>query len=537
MTRREAAGAALAILGMTLFVTWPQALHMGSKVAAHHDPEFSIWRLAWIAHALATDPRHLLSANIFYPSPDTLTYSDATLLEGVVAAPLFWAGVAPIWIYNLLLLGGFVASGAAAFLLARRLTGTFLPALIAAAVFTMAPYRIEHFMHVELQWAMWVPAALWAAHRAFDERSRRFGLLTGVFVWLQLLSCVYYGVFLAIALAVFATVMAALDWKQRSPGLLNIGMGGAAAGVLSAPYLWFYYRTAQTVGVRHPEEVARYSARLSSYFSSPGQNWLWGWTESTPELGLFIGLVALVLVVFAVGFRPRSVTAAYIGVAVVSVSLSLGMNSALYRALLDILPVLQGLRSPSRFAVIASCAIAILAALGARTIQVRLARRSSAWATGALLSFLVLLFVEYGNTGMILMNLPTDFGTVYQTVRSTGPGVVIELPLPTAEALPGHEPDYQYWSIDHWHPLVNGYSGYYPPRYLQMLDRMRRFPDDDSIEALRSLEVRYILVHAAFFDRDAYGALLARAGARADLMPYGRYKDPFGDVELFVLKP
>ena len=29
---------------------------------------FSMWRLAWIAHALATDPRHLFDANIFHPA-------------------------------------------------------------------------------------------------------------------------------------------------------------------------------------------------------------------------------------------------------------------------------------------------------------------------------------------------------------------------------------------------------------------------------------------------------------------------------------
>ena len=30
-------------------------------------PHFSTWRLAWIAHALRTDPRHLFDANIFWP--------------------------------------------------------------------------------------------------------------------------------------------------------------------------------------------------------------------------------------------------------------------------------------------------------------------------------------------------------------------------------------------------------------------------------------------------------------------------------------
>ncbi len=46
------------------------------------------------------------------------------------------------------------------FVLARHLIGAMAPALVAAAIFTMAPYRIEHFMHLELQWTMWMPLTL-----------------------------------------------------------------------------------------------------------------------------------------------------------------------------------------------------------------------------------------------------------------------------------------------------------------------------------------------------------------------------------------
>ena len=66
----------------------------------------------------------------------------------------------------------------------------------------MAPYRIEHFMHLELQWTMWMPLTLWALHRAIVERSWRLSALGGLFIWLQMISCVYYGIFLAITAAV-----------------------------------------------------------------------------------------------------------------------------------------------------------------------------------------------------------------------------------------------------------------------------------------------------------------------------------------------
>ena len=44
----------------------------GTHLPGHSDALFSIWRLSWIAHAMARDPSHLFDANIFYPHTRTL---------------------------------------------------------------------------------------------------------------------------------------------------------------------------------------------------------------------------------------------------------------------------------------------------------------------------------------------------------------------------------------------------------------------------------------------------------------------------------
>ena len=67
-------GAITLVLALTILVTWPQATQMSSMTSPHFDAQFSIWRLGWIAHALATAPTHIFDANIFYPAPRTLAY-------------------------------------------------------------------------------------------------------------------------------------------------------------------------------------------------------------------------------------------------------------------------------------------------------------------------------------------------------------------------------------------------------------------------------------------------------------------------------
>ena len=93
-----------------------------------------------------------------------------------------------------------------------------------------------------------------------------------------------------------------------------------------------------------------------------------------------------------------------------------------------------------------------------------------------------------------------------------------------------------YWSTVHWQPLVNGYSGFSPPDYAETATRLEKFPDDRSVDRLRRLNVRYIVVHEAFYKPKDYARLLLRLGQRADILAAGRYHDWVGTAQVFELK-
>lgn len=523
---------------LTALITWPQALVPASQIANHHDAQFSIWRLGWIAHALATAPSKVFDANIFYPATSTLAYSDATMLEGLIGAPFFWAGVPPTLVYNLLLFAGFVGSGLGMFVLARHLTGRAAPALVAGAVFVLLPYRIEHFMHLELQWAMFVPLTFWALHRAVESTSWRWGALAGLFLWLQVLACVYYGVFLVMTLAVFVPVLFVTtprtSWERTLPSL---AIAGLVSLVVVAPFAWPYLGAARELGGRATEEVTRYSATLNSYLSSPQPSLLWGWTADRwggPELRLFPGLVALALGAIGLSGTPRRTVVLYLLTLAVAVELSFGLNGTLYRLLFTHVDAVQGFRATARFAVIASAALAVLAAFGtARLARLVPSRPAPHVVTAALLG---LMAAEAWHRPMRLTpGEPVTPPPVYQVLRGAAPGTVLELPLPAADRLPGNDPQYQIWSMWHWRPLVNGYSGYYPRDYLLTLLRMSVFPEEGTIDRLRAHDVRYIVVHRAFYDQESYTRLMLRMATRPELKPWGAYRDTVGTADIFEL--
>src|SRR5215203_4663550 len=261
----------LAFVALTLVMTWPQALVLQTRAYEHFDVFFNLWRLRWIEHALASSPADLFNGNQFYPERGVLAYSDAILVQGLIAAPL-----KPVLVHNLILLGGMAGSGAAMFVLAHHFSRSVAASMLAGVVFAFAPYRIAHMMHMEMQWAVWMPLAFWALQRTLDTGFTRFGLLTGLFVFLQLLSCVYYTFFLALALIVVGGVQ--LLWTPGGRWMRTVAalaLGAVCAGVLALPYAAQYRRASSHVGTRSLEEVARYSAWPISYVSMSESNYLY----------------------------------------------------------------------------------------------------------------------------------------------------------------------------------------------------------------------------------------------------------------------
>jgi hypothetical protein len=109
--------------------------------------------------------------------------------------------------------------------------------------------------------------------------------------------------------------------------------------------------------------------------------------------------------------------------------------------------------------------------------------------------------------------------------------VVVEMPCVDWDLAPV----YMYWSTHHWHQLVNGYSGFTPPDYAETMARMQGFPDEPSMERLKSLNVRYIVVHEAFYKPKDHALLLVRLGQRQDIAPVGKFRDWAGAAQVFEL--
>ena len=196
-----------------------------------------------------------------------------------------------------------------------------------------------------------------------------------------------------------------------------------------------------------------------------------------------------------------------------------------YGWLYDVVPGFEGVRVPARLAMIVVLMLSVLGGLGAA----RLARWRHAPVLLAALSIAfvaesaVVPFTVNGVTATPGYNLPEPrvyrpqrAPNVYKEFARQAPrGVLAELPL--------GESDFDlravYYSTVHWRPLVNGYSGYYPPHYGKLALAVSDVPRfaDAALEALRAHDATHVIVHEGAYANDKGArttAALLQRGAR-----------------------
>ena len=487
--------------------SYPLVLAADSTIGQHGDSFFSVWRLAWVAHQILNDPGRLFDTNIFFPESSTLAYSDAMLVPALAVAPLHWLGVSPLLVYNLTLLAAFAASGVAAYALVRHLTGSTSAGVLGGLVFAFAPYRMQHFDHLELQFAFWIPLVALAWHHAVERDGPTDHLKVGALTSAQILSSIYYGIFLVTWLG-FITLV----WHVRSPRraartiALSLALPLAVLAIYSVPY----QQSHKAVGDRPRSEVAAYSARPLNFLSAPANNWLYGRTSQwgANERYLFPGAVALALAVVGL-WRTANPRLRIHGVGLAfSLVLALGFNAGLYTLLYDWVLPFRGLRVPARAGILVLLGIAVLAGAGFARV---LSRARSRTVTGLLAAVVIGASATEYHQSPALVHVDPQPMAFYASLRRTPGAVVFEWPVTVPWRLDlTYDVHYMYRSTQHWRPLLNGYSGNYPGSYLELLYEMRSFPRTAALRYLRRRGATVVVVHERRDSEPSYDEVLMR---------------------------
>lgn len=517
--------AVLASLALAVGLTWPTLRYpLYTLPQDYWDPSLQAWQMAWSGHALRTNPGQLFQSNTFFPEPWSFAFSD--MLLGYAPAGLLGTGPdAAVLRYNIMFVLAHAMATFGAYVLARQLGAGRIGSAVAGVSYTYAPWLLAQAGHLHIVSNGGIPLALamlarghgWSLRHGYRPERRRVGWAYAGWVvaaW-QLSLGFGIGLVFAYVLALTLLVSAAVwFWRRRRvrrpfgrrlfvADLVGGLLFAAVGALLAVPYF--------KVAELHPNaertlgDIGVYSPPASGFFTAPAESWIWGGLHEGaraalpwhPEMTLLPGFVLYALAAGGLFFSVWRLRHRLLMLAGVIVTMVLAMGTRFfdgtftYAPLFEHLPGFNGLRTPGRMMLWTTLLLGLLAA-GAVSAFARRVReisadrvpaRPSPWLRAVTLLPLLLVLVEGLNTTPhpVVPEQPVAMRTV------EGPLLV----LPSGQ---NQDQPVMLWSTTRFQQVVNGGSGFTP----KQLDDVRRvsaaFPDQTSVDYLRTLGVRNVVV-------------------------------------------
>lgn len=473
-------------LAVVIWLTWPLAAHPGTHrpdvhVICRFDVVYTEWVLAWETHALTTAPLQLADANIYHPARHTLFYGPTALGMLPYFAPTYLATGNPTLALNLGFLACLALTAWSLHVVIGRWTGSVGAALVAGWCVLTNRYVVwsmplaPHFAAVQYL----APIVLLAA--APGRGRAAHVLLTSLVVLQCLTDPIYVAPGVVGTLGLLALARCARP-VTRSDGMRLLGGLAVAVALLAPVYLGYVQVQAWEPDLRAQTMWGGWTPKV------PGLRWdLVRATAAVPPVVvclLVVGTICLALRMRKgpAEFPPR----AWLHAALWSVT----------GICLSLMPTWGVLRT-SRMGVSTTIGMALLAGLAFAECRDRLPARGRRGLTSALAAMVIVtMYLGYrdGSPWEAADPLPAAFPVAQVSPPPSArlvhalaayPGPVLELPIGPFEFSSQFQTRAMYRSTFHWHPLVNGYSSYWPAGFAERMELVRRLPDSGAVDVLR----------------------------------------------------
>ncbi len=279
------------------------------------DANFYIWAIRWWPYAITHGLNPLFTTQITQ-SNGISGYNLAWATTTPALALFLWpvtAMVGPIAAFNLSLILAPPASAWATFVLARRLTGRFWPALFAGSVFGFCSYEISHGASGQpnLTVTLLIPLIAYLILRWWDGSLGRRGFL----IWMTLALATEFYIFvetftdltlLAVIALLLGFAVAARDARPRVARLaVDSAIAYVGAVVLAAPYLYYalrdYPKSFHTPNPKFWTDLAGVVVpRVNRLL---GMNWLTNTAEHDFSPTVYVGIPLLLLFLLVAVFH------------------------------------------------------------------------------------------------------------------------------------------------------------------------------------------------------------------------------------------
>jgi len=264
---------------LVFIFTVPFALHaQDAVVSGHVDNLLNVWILSWDGHALATSPTNLFQANINYPSPDSLAFSEDLFSLALIAAPISWITGNAVFAYNFVSLIGFALCAYAMYLLVKYLTANRPAAFVAGVFFAFVPYHFSTIVHVHVSLYFLQPLILLFLFRYFDEGKPRYLVGLGIAFTTQALMSWYQLAFSSVPIGLFLLWRIVSPRRREYAGYILFTVGTLILCMLLVlPFAIPYFRLHRNIPEKESEPAINVisSAKSGDFFRVLPQNYFY----------------------------------------------------------------------------------------------------------------------------------------------------------------------------------------------------------------------------------------------------------------------
>jgi hypothetical protein len=462
-------GLPVLFLALTLVLLWPLPLHLRSATISANSPDIWIhlWWMWQVRESVLAGQNPYETMRVFHPTGAPLYLMGQDMFTALLSIP-FQGFLGLVLTYNLLTIVATAFTCWTATLFAYEVTGSRPGAVVAGLLFGFAPLQATFLNLGQMEYVNlgFLPlAALFIVRLRRDPRPR-IAVLGGFCAVLTLLSSWYQALFLLLFVALFALYEGGLlvwarRWTELRTFVIALVIWGGTLAVLASPVLIPAVKLASnsSFAVISRFNISYSSIEVRDPFLPNRLNPLFGAGRETVVSAL--GYVALALALLGL-WRARRRGIFWALMIVVFYLLALGpyLKVGGRQWFLPFLPynILYGLplgniaRVPSRFLILITLALSVLAAYAVGWLTLWLAAR---WpgraalvrvAVPALVA--VLLLAEVFPAPRALADTAVE--PIYEQLRSGPPGAVYELPYDDRALA-------MYRATVHDRPLVGGY--------------------------------------------------------------------------------
>lgn len=519
---------------LSCLITYPLIFNLTNLSIGLGDELVISWIMQWVVHAIFSGNfSSFFQANTYYPFANSLAFSDLHLVTSFIGYLPYRVFSEPIVIFNSSLIISLGMFGWSIYLLSFYLTKNYGTSLLAGVLVIFSPAVLDKMTHIQILAIQWVPFAMLFFLKFVETTKRRYLFFSLCFFLLQTYNSFLPGYFIIFFYSI-TLLNLFLKKDKRLKKLFTIKNVGILFLflVLLLPIVIPYYQISKgfnyTRDIREtihfalqPEDLlyASTHSRLAPFlnglpFNQQSQN-----DEFKPG---FIGLIFSVLAIFSIIYWVRQkkkdeMLTLFSAVSLTGLLMSMGPVLHLGRQTIHdpfpiplpyllfyyILPGFQGFRNSARWEMLFIVCIVICIAIVLSKLLQKYSFRKQA----------IVIVIFFGGT-IAEFNFPMqfesvpqvkEFPSVYSWIATTpSDTVIIELPIYNWNMTPYVQDEFlrQYYSTIHFRKMVNGYSGFSPPPWQELVtNQLNYFPSNETIQELKKIGITHVVIHTEEYNR------------------------------------